>query len=87
MPKKMFKEKDQPLEMRGLELAVDAVERVGDRVADARFLQITLEIENVLASGRDFRMLGLGYSPDEQMKFTLILGKISRNFFADEGVL
>ena len=30
----VLKKKDQPLEVRGLELAIDAVERVGDRVRD-----------------------------------------------------
>src|SRR6478672_346074 len=36
----MFKKQNEPLEMRGVELAIDAIQGMGDRVGDAIFGQI-----------------------------------------------
>ena len=83
----MLEEENQPFEVRGFELAVDAVERVRDRMADRRFLEITLQVEDVVAQSRDLGMLRFGNSPDEQMKFTRIMRKIGRNFFADKSMI
>src|SRR5689334_4131980 len=55
----MAKKKDQPLQMRGRELAVDAVERMRDRVNDVFLLEVDLEIKNVVAQGDDLFVLGL----------------------------
>ena len=53
----MFEEKDEALEMRGLQFAVDAVKRVGHRVGNALFLEITLQLENVVAHRHDLSVL------------------------------
>ena len=42
----MLEEKNEPLEMRRLEFAVDAVKRVGHRMGDLLALQVLLQIEN-----------------------------------------
>src|ERR1700730_9409301 len=82
----MLDEKNQTLEMRGFEFAVDAVERMGYGVTDSRALEIALEFENVRSPGRAFGVLRLGYAPNKQMKFALILRKISRNLFTDKSM-
>ena len=61
----MLEEKNQSLEMRGLELAVDAVKRVSNGMSDPLVLQITLKIENVLTQRRNGIVLRFGNSPDE----------------------
>ena len=82
----MLEEEDEPFEVGGFELAVDAVKRVRDRMADVRFLQVTLQVVNVLPKSRDFGMLRFRNSPDEQVKFARILGEISRNLLADKSL-
>ena len=59
MPSKCLKSRIKPLEMRCVELAVDAVERMGDGVSDLRFLEILLQIENVFPDRDDFGVLCL----------------------------
>src|SRR5580765_4849193 len=83
----MLEKQNQPFEMSGFELAVDVVERMRNRMGDARFLEITLQVENVLSQCRDFRMLRFGDSPDEQMNFTRILWEIGRNFLTNKCML
>ncbi len=80
----MLEEQNQPFEMRGVELAVDAVERMRDGVRDRFFLQVALQVENVLAQGDDLGVLRFGNSPDEQVNLARILRKISRNLLADK---
>ena len=70
--------------MGGFKLAVDAVERVRHRMADGRFLEIALQIENVLAQSDDLGMLRFGNAPDEEMKFARIEREIRSNFLADK---
>ena len=72
--------------MRRGELAVDAIERVGDGVGDAIFRQIFLELENVAAEDRYIQVLGLINPPHQHMKFTRILREIGCNLFADKSV-
>ncbi len=73
----VLEKENQPFEVRGFELAVDAVERVGDRVADRFFLQIALQVEDVLPQRRNFAVLRFGNSPDQQMNFARIMRKIT----------
>src|SRR5437868_5539889 len=62
---KMFKEQNETLEMRGVELTVDAVERVGDGVSDAIFGQVFLQLENVTAKDGNILVLGLSDIPNQ----------------------
>ena len=80
----MFEEKDQPFQMRGSELAVDAVERVGDGVRNAIFCQILLQLENVATEDGNILMLRWRNPPNEHMNLTRILRKISGNLFANK---
>src|SRR5664279_4704687 len=66
----MLEKENQPLQVGSLKLAINAVERVRHRMADRRFLEITLKVVNVLAQRHDFGMLRFRNAPDEQMKFT-----------------
>src|SRR2546423_5904811 len=81
----MLEEQDQTLEVRGVQLAVDAVKRMRHRMRDRLSLEITLQIENVVAQLNDLAMLCLRDSPDEDMNLAWVLGKVGRYFFADEG--
>ena len=83
----MFEKKNQPFEVGGFELAVDVVKRVRNRMADRRFLEITLQVVDVLSQRRDFRMLCFGNSPDKQMKFARIMRKMSGNFLTDKSMI
>jgi len=82
----MFEQKNESFQMRGPELAVDAVEGVGDGVDDSIFRQISLELENVAAEDRDILMLGLRDSSDEHVNLTWILRKIGGNLFANKSL-
>ncbi len=81
---KVAEKEDEPLEMRGRELAVDAVKRVRDGVGDRLLLQEGLEVENVLAQADDLAVLGLAQAPGEQIYFAWVLREISRNLLADK---
>ena len=72
--------------MRGSELAVDAIERVGEGVGDTIFVQILLQLENVAAKNGDIVVLRLIDPPDQQMKLARILRKICGNLFTDKNV-
>ena len=78
----MLEKQDQALEMRGGQLAVDAVKRVSDGVRQRLLLQEGLKIENVVAKAADFGVLRLRKTPDKQINLARILRKISRNLFA-----
>ncbi len=75
---------DEPLEMRGRELAVDAVKRVRDGVGDRLLLQEGLEVENVLTQPDDLAVLDLVQAPGEQIYFAWVLREISRNLLTDK---
>ena len=55
----MFEEQNEPLEMRGFQFAVDAVERMRHRMRDGLLLQIFLQLENIVAHRHDLRVLRL----------------------------
>jgi hypothetical protein len=77
----MLKEKNEPLEVGGLEFAVNAVERVGSGMRDLLPMQISLKVENVFARRRNDAMLLFGQPPGEEVYLTDILRKICRNLF------
>src|ERR1043166_578106 len=81
----MLEEQDQPLEVRRVQLSVDAVKRMRDGMGDRLCLQISLQIKNVIAQPNDLRVLRFGDSPNEDVNLAWVLGEISRHFFADEG--
>src|SRR5205085_3610916 len=62
---KMFEEKDQPFQMRGSELAVDAVEGVGDGVSNSIFCQVFLQLENVTTKNGNILMVRWRNPPNE----------------------
>src|SRR6476619_1758165 len=72
--------------MRGGQLAVDAVKRVSDGVHQGLLLQEGLKVENVVAKAADLGVLRLRKSPDEEVNFTRILRKISRNLLAYKSI-
>src|ERR1041384_8833435 len=80
----MLEEQDQPLEMRRVQLAVDAVKRMRDRMRDRLSLQILLQIENVVAQLNDLGVLRFRDSPNENVNLARVLGEVGRDFFADE---
>ena len=82
----MFEEQNQPLEMRCLELAVDAVKRMCDRVRDLCALQIALERENIVPDNDDILVLLFGDAPDQKVNLAGILRKISRDLLANKRV-
>ena len=82
----MFEEQNQPLEMRCLELAVDAVKRMCDCVRDLCALQIALERENIVPDNDDVLVLLFGDAPDQKVNLAGILRKISRDLLADKRV-
>jgi len=54
---KMFKEKDQLLEMSCFQFAIHAVKRMRDRMRDLRRLQIALQLKDIIPGGFDLSML------------------------------
>ena len=85
-PFEVFEEQDQPLEVRRFQLAVDAVERMGNGVGDGRASADNVQIENVVANGDDFGVLRFGDSPDQQMNLARVLREIGRDLLADESI-
>ena len=59
----MFEEKNESLEMRRFQFAIDAVKRVGNGVNNLLALQVTLQIENIVAQLRRFRCAALRKFP------------------------
>src|SRR3954454_24213864 len=82
----MFKEKDQAFEVRRLEFAVDAVQRMRDRVRDRLALQVSLQLEDVVAQPGDLCVLRFRDSPDEKINLAGILRKMSRDLLAQKCV-
>ena len=63
----VLEEQNESLEMRGAQLAVDAVKRVRDGVRDRLLLQESLQIKNVVAQADDLVVLRLRKAPDKQV--------------------
>src|SRR5437870_5118465 len=82
----MFEEQNESLEVRRFELAVNAVERMRDRMRDLTGLQISLERENVVAEQDDVVVLLFGNAPDQNMNLARVLREIGRNLFTNERV-
>src|ERR1700704_1924631 len=80
----MLEEQDEPLEVGGLQLAVDTIKRMRNGVGDLTGLKVALQGEDVIAKDHDVRMLRFGDSPYENVNLARILRKISRNLLADE---
>ena len=83
----VLEQQNESLEMRGAQLAVDAVERVRNGMGNRLRLQEGLQIENILAQARNLGVLPLGKAPDKQTYLTCILRKISRNLFTDKCII
>ncbi len=82
----MLEEQNQPFEMRCVQLAVDAVKRVGHGVGDLARLEVALESENVVADNHDIGVLSLGDPPDQEMNLARILREIRRNLLTNERI-
>src|SRR5215472_9132815 len=82
----MFKEQDEPFEMRRFQFSVYAVERMRDRVRDFSALQIALQGKDVVSNQDNVLVLLLRDSPDQNVNLAGILRKISGDLFADKGV-
>src|SRR5437899_1194655 len=72
--------------MRRFEFAVDAVERMRNRVRDFSALQVSLQRKNVVPDDDDVVVLLFGNAPDQNVDLAGVLRKISCNLFADERV-
>src|SRR5204863_9871538 len=72
----MLEEQDQPFQVRRFKLAIDAVERMRDGMRDPVRLQITLQIENIVAHPGDVRVLRFRDSPDQEMDLAGILREV-----------
>ncbi len=77
---------DEPLQMRGAKLAIDAVKRVRDGVGDRLGLKVGLKVENVVAQADDLVMPRFGQAPGEEIYFAWVLREISRNLLADKSI-
>ena len=53
----MLEKKNQQLKMTRLELAVDTVQGMRNRVRDVRCLQVALQLKNIIAYRNDLAML------------------------------
>ena len=82
----VLEEQNQPLEMRGLQFAVDAVKRMRHRMHDRLALQIGLQLEDVVARAHDLCVLRFRDSPNQQVNLAGIVREISRDLLADESV-
>ena len=82
----MLEKQDQALQMRGGQLAVDAVKRVSDGVRQRLLLQEGLKVENVVAKAADLGVLRLRKAPDKEVNLARILRKISRNLLAHKRI-
>ena len=82
----MLKKQNEPLQMADTELTVDTVEGMSDGVNDFGGLKVSLKVEDVVANGSDLGMLRFGNSPSQDLNFTRILRKISRNLLADKSL-
>ena len=82
----MFEEQNEPFEMRGLEFAVDAVERMRHRMGDFAALQIALQGKNIVPDNDDIVMLLFSDAPDQDVDLAGVLWKISGDLLADKRV-
>ena len=82
----MFKEQDQPFEVRRVEFSVDAVERMRHGVGDFSALQISLQRKNIVTNDDNVRVLLFGDAPDQDVDLAGVLREISRDLFTDESV-
>src|SRR5438552_426565 len=82
----MFKEQNQALEMRGFELAIDAVERMRHRMGDFSALQIALQRKNIVPDNDDIVVLLFSNAPHQDVNLAGVLWKISGDLLADERV-
>src|ERR1043165_8375966 len=85
-PLEVFEQQNQALEVRRLELAVDAVERMSDGMSDPGRLEITLENKNVVAGNLDVGMLRFGNAPGRNVTLGRGLGEKGRVLFANKRV-
>ena len=82
----MFEEQNEPFEMRGLEFAVDAVERMRHRMGDFAALQISLQGKNIVPDNDDIVVLLFSDAPDQDVDLAGVLWKISGDLLADKRV-
>src|SRR6266513_5677059 len=82
----MFEEQNQPLEMRGFEFAVDAVERMRDRMGDFAALQISLQGKNIVPDNDDIVVLLFSNAPHQDVNLAGVLWKISGDLLTDKRV-
>lgn len=82
----MFEEQNEPFKMRGLEFAVDAVERMRDRMRDFSALQIPLQRKNIISNDNDIVVLLFGNTPDQDVNLAGVLREISGDLLADKRV-
>src|SRR2546421_1056539 len=82
----MFEEQNQTLEMRGLEFAVDAVERMRHGVGNFSALQIALQRKNIVPDNNDVGVLLFSNAPDQDVNLARILREISCDLFTNERV-
>ena len=80
----MLKEENKSFEVRCSQLPVDAVERMSDCMGNLRSREILLQLINIVSDGDNFLVLGLGYSPRQNVNLARILRKISCNLLANE---
>src|SRR2546421_12298405 len=59
----MFEVQNEPFEMRGLEFAVDAVERMSQRMGDFAALQISLQGVSIVPDNNDIVVLMFSTAP------------------------
>lgn len=85
-PLEMLEQQNQALDVAGLELSIDAIERMSDRVGDVGAGKVPLERKNVVTNYRNIGVLLLGNSPYQDMNFARILREISRNLLTYERV-
>ena len=64
-PLKVLKQEDQPFQVRRVELAINAVERVGDGVGDFLGLKVLLQVKDVVLDGGNLAILRLGNPPNQ----------------------
>src|SRR5438477_13002675 len=79
----MFEEQNEPFEMRGLEFAVDAVERMRHRMGDFAALQIALQGKNIVPDNDDIVVLLFSDAPDQDVDLAGVLWKIRGDLLAD----
>ena len=80
----VLEEENQAFEVRRGQLAVDAVERMSDRMGNLGGREILLQLINIVSDGDNLLVLRLGYSPRQNVNLARILRKISCNLLTDK---